>query len=397
LLLDAGFRPFFLLGSLYAAVALMAWLLVFAAVASRPGGWPAPWPAPYWHAHEMLFGFVATAIAGFLLTAVPNWTDTPPIRGRRLARLVTAWAVGRAALWLAPWLPAGLVAVADLVFLPLLAHAVGGPIWRARRPRNYPVPAVLLLLALANLGLHLGVLGGAPMQARRSLYLALYLVLVLLAIISGRIVPLFTRNALRRRGLALSVESSPAVERLLVPAMGAAIGLALLREGSAASGIASLLCAALLGLRQARWQPLRSLDQPILWVLHVGHGWLAAGFACSGIAALVPSFPASTALHAFAVGAIGTSVVGVMSRVTLGHTGRAIEASPAFVLAYALVILGGLIRVFAPLAMPGAYRASVVWAGASWAAGYLLFALRAAPLLARPRVPFSPQSSPGSP
>ncbi|MGI9590983.1 MAG: NnrS family protein, partial [Myxococcota bacterium] len=246
---------------------------------------------------------------------------------------------------------------------------------------------VLALLAVANLGVHLGVLWGGAAVARTSLHGALYLVLVLLVIISGRIVPLFTRNALRRRGVEITVEPSLSVERLLVPVMGAAIALALLRPGSTTSGIASLLSGALLALRQARWQPQRTLDQPILWVLHVGHAWLALGFVCTGIAALVPSFPASTALHAFGAGAIGTSIVGVMSRVALGHTGREIEASSAMVIAYALVILGGLVRVFGPLALPGSYRATVIWAGSLWAAGYVLFALRSAPLLTRPRVP----------
>jgi uncharacterized protein involved in response to NO len=385
-LFEAGFRPFFLLGSVYAAVCLVAWLLVFAGVASSPRSWPTPWPAPYWHGHEMIFGFVATAIAGFLLTAVPNWTDTRPIAGRRLAGLVAAWAIGRAALWLAPWLPGGLVATLDFAFLPLLAFAVGRPIFASGRRRNYPVVGVLVLLSLANASLHVGVLAGAPRVERVSLHLALYLVLALLTIISGRIVPLFTGNALRRRGLDVSIESSSLVEWLLVPVMAAAIGLALWREGSAASGIASLLCGALLAVRQARWQPLRTLDQPILWVLHVGHAWLALGFAFSGVHALVPSMPASTALHALGAGAIGTSIVGVMSRVALGHTGRELEASRAIVVAYGLVILGGVIRVFGPLAVPAAYRTTVIWAGVSWAAGYLLFALRCSRILTRPRV-----------
>jgi uncharacterized protein involved in response to NO len=385
-LLEAGFRPFFLFGSLYAVLSLAAWLLVYAGVAQSPRAWPDPWPASYWHSHEMIFGFVTTAIAGFLLTAVPNWTDTPRLTGRHLAWLVAAWSFGRAALWLAPWLPAELVAAADLAFLPLLALAVGRPIWRAGMPRNYPVLGVLVLLAVANLGVHLGVYGPPSALARVSLHLALYLVLVLLAIISGRIVPLFTRNALRRRGIDARVESSVVVERLLVPVMGIAIGLVLLAEGSAASAVAGLSCGALLGVRQARWQPLRTLDQPILWVLHAGHAWLAVGFVCIGISALVASFLASTAMHAFAAGAIGTSVVGVMSRVALGHTGREIEAYPAIVVAYLLVILGGVVRVFGPLALPNEYRATVIGAGASWAAGYLIFALRAGGALIRPRV-----------
>ncbi len=385
-LLDAGFRPFFLLGSLYAVGSLAAWLVVFAVPGARSARWLEPWPAPYWHGHEMIFGFVATAIAGFLLTAVPSWTDTPRVRGRPLALLVGVWLLGRVALWLAAWLPGGVVAVADGAFLPLLALTVGRPIWRARRPGNAPVVVVLVLLSLANLGLHASVMAGDPGAMRSRLHLALYLVLVLLAIISGRIVPLFTRNALRRRGVDAPVEPSRGVERALPLVMGAAIALALLREGGTASGVASLACAVVLALRQLRWQPLKSLDQPILWVLHVGHAWLAVGFACTGLAALAPGFPASTALHALSAGAIGTSIVGVMSRVALGHTGRELRAPPAVVLAYGLVVAGGLLRVFGPLAAPEAYRATVLGAGSLWAAGYLLFAVRIGGILTRPRL-----------
>ncbi|MDJ0848024.1 MAG: NnrS family protein [Myxococcota bacterium] len=383
-LLDAGFRPFFLLGSLYAVTAMAAWLSVYLGASVR--AWD-PWPGPTWHGHEMIFGFVATAIAGFLLTAVPTWTDSERIRGRPLALLVGIWLLGRLALWLPSWLPGGVVALVDLAFLPLLALVVGRPIWRSGRRRNYPVVAVLGLLSLANLGLHAAVLTGDAGAARFHLHLAFYLVLALLAIISGRIVPLFTRNALRRRGVEAAVVTSPAVERLLPFAMGAAVGLALLREGSTASGMASLFCAVLLGLRQRRWQPLRTLDQPILWVLHVGHAWLALGFAFTGVAALAPVFPASTALHALGAGAIGTSIVGVMSRVALGHTGRALEAPRAVVVAYALVIAGGLVRVVGPLAAPGAYRATVLASGLLWATGYLLFVVRYGGILTRPRRP----------
>jgi len=334
----------------------------------------------------MIFGFVATAIAGFLLTAVPNWTDTPRLQGRPLAALVAVWLAGRLALWLAAWLPGAAVTAIDLLFVPLLAGAVGRPIWRRRLRRNYPVAGVLGLLTLANAVVHAGVLGGSPLLARRGLYLALYAVLGLLAIISGRIVPLFTRNALLRRGLDVAVESRTAVEWSLALVMAAAIGLTLFAEGSRPAGVASLACSALLVVRQARWQPARVLDQPILWVLHAGHAWLAIGFLCQGISALSPSFPASTALHALGAGAIGTSIIAVMSRVSLGHTGRELEASRSVAIAYVLVIAAGAVRVFAPLAFPTAYRSTVVAAGCLWAAGYGLFAVSNATLLTRPRV-----------
>jgi len=246
--------------------------------------------------------------------------------------------------------------------------------------------AVVLVLAGANLALHAAVLRDDPPAARRCLQLALYLVLLLLVIISGRIVPLFTRNALRRRGISAPVETSAAVEWALFPVLAVAVVLALLREGSTAAGAASLLCGLLLGLRQARWQPHRTLDQPILWVLHVGHAWLAVGFACSGAAVLIPSFPASSAVHALSAGAVGTAVIGVMSRVTLGHTGRPLEAPSAFAVAYVLVILGAAIRVFGSLLLPGDYRGVLLCGGSIWAAGYALFAVAAYPILTRPRI-----------
>jgi uncharacterized protein involved in response to NO len=360
---------------------MAAWLLALAGAASLPGAWS----SLLWHGHEMLFGFVATAIAGFLLTSVPVWTHTDRVAGPLLAGLVAAWFAGRVALWCADGLPGWLVASLDVAFLPLLACAVGLPIWRTGNRRNYKIVGVLLALAGANLALHAAVLRDDPPAARRCLQLALYFVLLLLVIISGRIVPLFTGNALRRRGILAPVESSAAVEWALFPALAAAIALVLLREGSLAAGLASLLCALLLGLRQARWQPHRTLDQPILWVLHVAHAWLAVGFACSAAAVLIPSFPASSAVHALSAGAIGTAVVGVMSRVTLGHTGRPLEAPPAFTAAYVLVILGAVVRVFGPLLLPGAYRGVLLCGGSIWAAGYALFAAAATPILTRPR------------
>ena len=385
--LQAGFRPFFLLGTLYAAAALAVWLLIFAGVVLP---WPGAWPVLYWHGHEMLFGFVATAIAGFLLTAVPNWTGTPRVAGRPLALLAAAWLLGRFALWGALWLPAWsppwLVAAADLLFLPALAVAVGRPILRAGKRHNYPVLGVLALLSAANLLMHAALLGAAPFGLRLGLHASLYLVCVLLAIIAGRIVPLFTRNNLSRRGVEVEVESSVWVERALVPVMGAAVIAVLLRPSSLAAGMACLACGALLLLRQARWQPHRTLGVPILWVLHVGHAWLACGFLGLGANAFSPLLPTSTAFHALSAGAIGTMIVGVMTRVALGHSGREIRATPLLVAAYALVIAGGAIRVLGPLLFPDAYRATVLWAGSTWSAGYILTAIACWPILTRPRV-----------
>jgi uncharacterized protein involved in response to NO len=311
------------------------------------------------------------------------------VAGRPLALLVAAWLLGRSALWGALWLPAWspswLVAAADLLFLPALAVAVGRPILRAGKRQNYPVLGVLVLLTAANLLMHAAVLGIAPFGLRLGLHASLYLVCALLAIIAGRIVPLFTRNTLRGSGVAVEVESGAWVERALVPVMGFAVVALVLRPASLVAGVACLACGALLVLRQVRWQPQRTLGVPILWVLHVGHAWLAFGFLCLGANVFSPVLPASTALHALSAGALGTMIVGVMTRVSLGHSGREIRATALVVAAYALVIVGGAIRVLGPLLFPDAYRTTVLWAGTTWSSGYILAAIACWPVLTRPR------------
>jgi uncharacterized protein involved in response to NO len=381
-LLALGFRPFFLAAG-GAGVALpLVWLAVL------HGALPPPtWLDPFlWHGHEMLFGFVAAAIAGFLLTAVPGWTATPPVRGAPLALLVLVWALGRAALALASWLPAGLVAVADLAFPLALLAAVGGPIVRTRAKRQAGVLAALTALTAANTAVHLDALGAAPGAARPALHLATVFVAVLILVIGGRITPAFTQNALDRARDPRRVRALPWLDRLSIAgALALAIG-ELVAPRSFATGASAAAASLATFARMAGWQSAFALDDPLLASLHVGFAWVAAGFGAIALADLGAPVPPTVALHALTAGAMGAMIVAVMTRVALGHTGRPLSAPPSATAAYVLVSGGALVRVIGPLLTPGA--AAIAWTLSAllWAGAFAAFLVGYAGILLRPRV-----------
>jgi uncharacterized protein involved in response to NO len=381
-LFERGFRPFFLLGALHACSAVLFWLAVLAGWVAAPA-----WLTPaWWHAHEMAFGFVAAAAAGFLLTAAPTWTGSPPVAGAPLAALVALWLAGRGAMALAGRLPLALVATVDAAFLPALAAAIARPILAARQRRNYPFPAILALLALGNVATHIaagGVLAaGAPVGLHGSVALAVLLIVV----VGGRIVPAFTRNALARSGIDAPVRSAWALDRAAVAfaALFAAAEVAAPR--TLASGAAALLAAVAVAARMAGWRTRRTLGDPLLWSLHLGYAWVALGLAAVALAELAGTIPWSVGLHALTTGAIGTMVLAVMTRVALGHTGRPLVAPPAATAAYLLVSAGALARTAGALAFPDPYLRVLVLSGSLWAGAYALFLVAYAPILLRPRV-----------
>jgi uncharacterized protein involved in response to NO len=380
--LERGFRPFFLLAGAYGVIVTGAWIAAYAGLWFIPTLWPVLW----WHGHEMIFGFAAAAISGFLLTAVPEWTGTPPRRGLPLALLAVLWIIGRVAFWCSRSLPPVWLAAADLVYVPALMALVALPILRAPPRWNTPIPFLLLLLFVANLSIHLQMMGVPGADARIGLLLGVYTLVLLIAIITGRLIPLFTRNALRRQGVEAEVSSSPLLDRLAMTAVVVAFALDLLPAGDAASGIVALATAGVLLLRAKGWQTLRILRQPILWVLHAGYAWICLGFACKGLADLTGAFPGTSAFHAFTAGAIGTTVLAIMSRVTLGHTGRPLRAPPIIVLAYACVSVGAILRALAPALTSLPYTALVLIGGLFWAGAYALFCIWCWPVVTRPRV-----------
>lgn len=375
-----GFRPFFLLAGLYAALAIGIWIAVY------PG--PAPGlaglPAHYWHAHEMIFGFIAAAIAGFMLTAVPSWTGVRGFAGTPLVVLALLWLAGRIALLLADVLPFWLTAAAALAFLPALMVTLAPALLR-KRNRNQPLLLVLLAFWIADLAYIYGAHANLLAWSATALRGALGLVLILLTVIGGRIVPAFTSNALKRRGIAAPMRSVALLEPAIVLVMiGYLVADTVAPLAPITAGIAG--GAGVLHLwRMAGWQSLKTGSEPIVWVLHIGYVWLPVGLLLRAAAGLLDAGWAVHWQHALGAGAAGTMILAVMTRASLGHTGRPLVAGRMAVVAYVLLTFGVLVRVFGPALQVVDYRITLWAAASAWALAYVLFVVNYAPILTRPR------------
>lgn len=368
-LFSAGYRPFFLVAALNAWASMLPWLWVLYGGTVPTQGWP-----PHTlHAHEMIFGTVAPVIAGFLLTAVPNWTQTAPVRGTPLGGLVLLYLAGRVALLLAGLGDPLVVAAIDVAFLPVTAIFVGVPIVRSRNWRNLPVVGSLLGLAAANAAIHHGLGAKDPALLRAGTWAAVYFVVGLMLIISGRVVPIFTRNALRAGGIEVALPDRRPLGACAIALAVAAMVVDWVEPHSPiAAGFAALACLALLA-RQSGWHFRQTRGKPMLWILHLGHGWLAVGFGCLALSNGFGIGIGAAALHAFTAGAMGTLVLGMMSRVSLGHSGRPIEASRATFAMFVFVIAGAAIRIFGAAGTAESYRPSVLVGGATWTLAWILF------------------------
>ena len=372
-----GFRPFFLLGGAFAALAIPLWLLVWGGRVTLP---TTALPAS-WHAHEMVFGFVVAIVAGFLLTAVRNWTSRPTPTGPSLAGLAALWAAARLFVAFDGTIPHGLVAAVDCAFLPALALAIARPIVASKNWRNLAFVPLLLSLFAANVAYHFGS-GTVAVRAPR---IAIDVILVIVVVIGGRVIPSFTAN-----GLRIEVPSRKLLDRAALVSMGAVALLGAVFDGSWALAIASIVAGVLHGARLLGWRSWATRRSPILWVLHVGYAWIAIGLVLRGVATFVPSLPASAPTHALTVGAIGTLILGMMSRVSLGHTGRMLTVARPITFAYALVALAALVRAGGPIVVPNGYVWVLVVAGALWTMAFGTFVAVYFPVLVSPRVDGKP-------
>lgn len=380
-----GFRPFFLLAGVYGALAVLGWLAHLAGlirIESHAG-------AMAWHGHEMLFGFATAVLAGFMLTAVPNWTGDRALHDGPLILLAGIWVVGRIGQWSGTALPASLVAVMDLLFLPALALAIAPALYRAGKARNFMFPVALLLLLGCNIAYHLDGLGLVIDGAFRGQIVALDMFALMIAVVGGRIVPSFTSNALRLNDDQSEVVHRP---RLDMSVIGTMILLVLLDATGAdarAVGAVAIVAGGLNGVRLVGWHGVRMLGQPIVAVLHVGYAWLVAGLLAKGAGAF-GVLPPTTALHALAIGAIGTMTLAVMSRAALGHTGRPLVVAPATVAAYGLVSAAALVRILAPPLFPQLGAHAFAASGLLWSLAFICFTWVYAPILIRPRLDGQP-------
>jgi len=377
-ILRGGFRPFFLLGATWAVIALVLWMLSFSGGLALPSAFD----PLMWHRHEMLFGFVGAVVAGFLLTAIPNWTGRLPIAGWPLAGLVGLWAAGRISVLCSAWTGIATAATVDVGFYFVLAGLAAREVM-ATKNRSLPVVAMVFLIGLADVADHAGAAGLLP-DREIGMRAGISIVVMLISLIGGRIIPSFTRNWMTKQGITRRLPTQPTRYDLAVVI---STGAALLSWTVApdARSVGALLMAVGAGqvLRLSRWGGLRSARDPLVFILHLGYFWVPAGLLMLGASIVDTGIPRSAAIHALTAGAMPTMILAVMTRAILGHTGRQLAANSQTVLIYVLITLGALIRVATPLGIldysNGMQMAALMWAGA-----FVLFLIAYGPILFRP-------------
>jgi uncharacterized protein involved in response to NO len=363
-LFDLGFRPFYLLAGAFAALAVPLWALQYAGM--LPGA------SILWHAHEMVFGYAFAVIAGFLLTAVRVWTQRPTPTGALLGGIVALWLAARLAAPLS--LPTA--GILDMLFAIAVAAGIGQPLLASGNRRNYFFIALVLALGAAGLAL----------QAWPQLALAMGLdvVLLVIAVVAGRVVPAFTNSALPGAG----ARRHPWLETASLGAILALIAADAFGRTELAAGIA-LAAAALHSARLSLWSPLHTLRRPILWILHLSYAWLVVHLLLRGLAGF-GLVPVAAATHALTVGAIGGMTLGMMTRTARGHTARPLAVGRVETAAYVLVQLAAVARVLVPLALPAAHLGATLVSAAFWFLAFALFVVTYVPILARPRLDGQP-------
>jgi len=386
-----AFRPFFLGAAVYSLIALFLWgSFWLGGVDITPyGGWL------WWHAHEMLFGFVCAVMVGFLLTAVQNWTGQPSISGWPLATLFALWLLARLLLFFPiaateatiPWL--------DLAFLPVVAWIMGRLLWRVRQYHNLIFVPVLLMLTISNAQMHWAVVQGDTALFKQAAHGSILLIVLIMVVLGGRVIPLFTANATA----TIRANPNPWIETL---AIASVIALALLQllgfiSLLPAEVVAGLFLIAALAhlLRLVSWRPWITFKQPLLWSLHAAYLFIVLGFLLCALhfagltLAWFSGFAGhyATILHSFTLGGMGLLILAMMSRVALGHTGRELVVSPWISFAYICLIAAYLCRIWLPLLWPGSsHYASYLLSIIFWLLGYGLFFTVYLPILCKPRI-----------
>jgi uncharacterized protein involved in response to NO len=378
-LFSYGFRPFFLFAGVWAAFVMAWWLGLLTGHLPAPGSFS---PVD-WHAHELLFGYLPAVVAGFLLTAVPNWTGRLPIVGPPLAGLFGLWVLGRVVLVLPATLPGWLVALADLAFLAAFALAIGREIVAGRNWRNLPVLGLTLLMLTGNAAFHVEAAATGTAADGYGARLGLGAGVFLIALIGGRIVPSFTRNWLARRPAGHMPASVGRFDHVAMAIAGLALLVWIVAPRAGMTGWLCIAAGVAHVARLARWAGWRTGAEPLVTVLHVGYAFVPIGFLLVGLALLRPDlFPYTVALHAWLAGAIGVMTLAVMTRASLGHTGRPLAATPGIAAVYALAVIAALARLLWGV-MPS--DAALHLAALAWVLAFGGFAVIYAPLLALPR------------
>lgn len=360
-LLELGFRPFFFLGALYSLISLLVWGGFYAGQIVPPAFLIDP---VSWHIHEMIYGFTLAIIAGFLLTAVVNWTGCAPIKQRQLAALCLLWLVGRIVINIDLGLPFWLILVLETSFIPVLLIVLAIPLIRANNTRNFLILLRLLVLFACDVWF-------LKTGSKMPLYIALMMVLTVVSLIGGRIIPAFTVGALRRTGIVVNQTAQMTLDRIAVVSLIAVTLCLIFVQGTRLLSLCALFSAIVYGLRMRHYHSLKTASDPMLWILHLGYGWLVIGLFLLALTG-VGVFEIPLVIHALTAGCIGSMTLGMMTRVTLGHTGRPLESSTLTTLSFVLMQIAVLIRILGPMLIPQATVHWIIWSAGLWTTCFVI-------------------------
>lgn len=375
---NLGFRPFYLAAASFAALAIAIWVAHFG------GGWTAGHYLrdSLWHAHEMIFGYTFAVVVGFLFTAVRNWTSRPTPSGKVLLLIVSLWLEAR--LLVALGLPV-IAMFLDLAFAVSATLGIALPLLSSGNKRNQFFIAVLLAIGIVNFVFTLGLLDVVTLSPRRTLQVALDLMLFVMAVIGGRVIPMFTANALPQA----KVSRPEWLERTCLTSVLVLLACDVFDAPALLLAVVASIAALAHGARLMLWQPWHTLGKPIVWILHASYAWIVVHLALRGIAAWQGS-ATSIATHALTVGGIGGLTLGMMTRTARGHTGRPLVAERAEIACYVLIQIAAVLRVLLPLLLPSLYLAAVAISGMIWTTAFSIYVVKYAPFLWRPRLDGKP-------
>jgi uncharacterized protein involved in response to NO len=374
---NLGFRPFYLLASGFASLSILLWVGEYAGVFNS--GYLRD---PVWHAHEMLFGFAIAVIAGFLFTAGRNWTGQPTPTGPLLAGYVLLWIAGRISV-LTPY--PMVAALLNAAFPIAVAAGLAVPLVRSRNRRNYFFPVLLAGLGVVTFVVHIARMGVVMMPQRATLQIGLDVVLFIIAVMGGRVIPMFTSNGVP----GVRATRHPLIEKAALGGVLLLLAADIARLDAWIVALIALVVALAHAARLWLWQPWRTTPAPLVWVLHAAYAWIVVHLVLRALSAW-GYVAAPFAVHALTIGTIGGMTIGMMTRTARGHSGRPLVADRFEIACYGLVLAAAVIRVFGGIALPDAYRATVVLSGLCWSAGFGLYAVRYWPILTRPRLDGKP-------
>lgn len=368
ILFERGYRPFFLGAALFAGIAIPLWVLALKTGYEIPTGFS----ARDYHVHEMIFGYLSAILAGFLLTAMPNWTNRPAIDGLQLAFLSTLWLTGRIAIVTSASWPMT-AAVIDAAFLLIVCGVAWREVIKGGSIRNMPICLLVSLFAIANIAYHFAQLeGGDTAVIERS---ALGVITVLISLVGGRVIPNFSGNWMKKNKLTPLPAPFGTFDKAALLATVVTLASWIMTPDTKLTGaLFSALCL-IHAVRLYRWRGWQTTAEPLVFILHIGYLWLPVWYGLTGLAILLPeAFSTSSALHALTTGTIGTMTMAIMTRAILGHSGRQLHAGRATQLIYTLIVSGAFLRIFSET-LPVDYITMVSLSGALWAGGFIVFAL----------------------